>query len=374
MGLLQLSVVLSAALALASEWAGERARRWLAWWPIPLMAFGAWLGVTDLVALVTGYRTGMTAASVMLGVLAALTINFAGWMEIVAGRGRATEGRLLLAPALIIAAGCAMLLPAPGWEPGASISFASAVLTVLAGVVMLGARVHSGPGSWVWRLWPVALLVAVVVDRAPPADPLAEAHRELATITARLERDGWQVERIETPHAAGSPGGPTEAFRVNGNEVRVYLLADAPGSAAEVHLPPGLIVPPPSHGVPHLHASRHLVVVCLTTDWRFAQRLDALVRELGAHQGRARRALAGGAQVHTRALVTWRCGATMDLPPHAGSFLARSRAAAESTRSVQRRSGDGKRYATSLVAFVPSGHTTVIPANAVSGGGSRSAV
>lgn len=294
MGLLQLSVILSAALALAGEWTGERARRWLAWWPLPIMAFAVWLGAADLFALVTGQPAGLPAASLMDGILAALAANFAGWMEIAAGRGR-VGGRPLLAPALLIAAGCAMLLAAADWEPGArvaSISLASAVLTVLAGVVMLGARVHPGLGSWVWRLWPIPLLLAVVVDRTPPADPLAEARRELATIIARLERDGWQVERIEAPRGAGSPGGLTEAFRVNGNEVDVYLLAHPADSAADAHLPPGLVVPPPSHGVPHLHASRHLVVVCLTTDWRLAQRLDALVRALGAHRGRERRALA----------------------------------------------------------------------------------
>lgn len=293
MGLLQLSIMLSAAPAFASEWVGERARWWLAWWPIPVMAFAAWVGVTDLVALVSRHPAGGPASLLVLGILAALTVNAAGWMEIVAGRGRVADGRPLLAPALIIAAGCTLLLAAVGLGPGPTVgSLASGVLTVLAGVLMMGARVHPGLGLWVWRLWPIPLLLAVVVDRVPSADPLAEARRELATITTRLERDGWQVERIETPRGAGSPGGPTEAFWVNGNEVHVYLLTHPADSAANGHLPPGLVVPTPSHGVSHLHVSRHLVMVCLTTDWRFAQRLDALVRGLDAHPSQDQRALA----------------------------------------------------------------------------------
>ena len=75
-------------------------------------------------------------------------------------------------------------------------------------------------------------------------------------------------------------------YRVEASDVYLHLIAHDTISMPEGHFEPRLVVPPPSHGVPRLHRSSHLLVVCITQDWRFAQQLDEIVRALVATEPR----------------------------------------------------------------------------------------
>ena len=295
MGLLQLAAIAAGILALAGAGRPRWVRRAHAYWPVPLMAFALFVGARDLAALLVPQHASLATPSLVLGVWAALVVNLVGWIEIGAARRGSTGPRALMGPALLVATGFTLLVDAARTgSDGRPLGLAAGLAVVLAGAVLATARMLPSPALALRVLWPAALLLAAVsgIDRCPPRDPLAEARRELAIVLTSWRREGREVVQVALPPTSGIRAAQTEGFRVDGNDVRVYLIAHDDRSSPEAHRLPQLGIPPPTR-VPHLHVGPHLAVVCVTSDLRFAQRLDALVRGLsGPGRGRST-ALAG---------------------------------------------------------------------------------
>lgn len=291
MGLLQLAVIAAGILALAGAVAARWVQRAHAYWPVPLMAFALFVGARDLAALLVPQHASLPTPSLVLGVWAALIVNLVGWMEVGAARRGSAGARALMAPALLVATGFTLLAAAARTgSDGNLLGPAAGLSLVLAGAVLAAVRVLPTPALALRALWPAALLLGAVsgLYRRPLRDPLAEARRELAIVLTSWQREGREVVQVAPPLTPGFHAAQTEGFRVDGNDVRVYLIAHDDRSSPEAPRLPQLGIPPPTRGVPHLHVGPHLAVVCVTSDLRFAQRLDALVRELsGPGRGRS---------------------------------------------------------------------------------------
>lgn len=286
MSVLQWAVVVSAALAATGAWPDRRIARCHAFWPVPFMLLAIALAVLDLAGLVTGQSFGLSTSSLVLGVWAASVVGYVGWVEIAAGRHARSDGRTLMAPAVLLATGVAMITSSLERWPDSQATIAlPGFCVVAAGALLLTARaLPSAPNSLRFG-WPAALLLSAAVAREPAVDPLAESKQELAAVLGALRRDGAQVIAVHTIEAAQRAAGtPVEVFRVDGNEVRAYLLGHDDDTSPDAHLSPGVEVPPPIGGVPHLHVGKHILVVCVTADLRFARQLDRLVHDLDGHR------------------------------------------------------------------------------------------
>lgn len=281
MSVVQWAVVVSTALAATGAWPGRRIARCHAFWPVPFMLLAMALVVVDLTSLVTGQSYGLSTTSLVLGVWAGLVVGYVGWVEIAAGQRGSPDGRTLMAPALMLAIGLAMIT-ASLEGPSSEAAIALPGLCILAaGALLMTARSLPSAPTLLRFGWPAALLLSAVLVREPPVDPLAEPKRELAAVLQALQRGGARVTSVgsvERPH--WDSGLPFEAFQIDGNEVRVYLVAHDGDLNTEVHLSPRVPIPPSTGGVSHLHVGSHILVVCVTADLRFARRLDALVRRL----------------------------------------------------------------------------------------------
>ena len=280
---LRAAVALSAALAVTGAWPASRLGRWRSYWPIPIMVLALVVGGRDIAALLGHPSPGIPVDSLVLGVWAAVVVTVVSVVEIGACRRGGADGRTLIAAAFLVAGGIALLLQEVGSGPA---GVASGALILLAGVLLATLRLLTTPAPALRVLWPAALLAGALAQ--PPseaADPLAEARQEMGIVLAGLERTGARVVPAEAP--AGVPRfarGPVRTFRIDGNEVQVYLIAHDDDSSPEAHLSPRLAVPPPTGGIPHLHVGPHILVVCVTADPRFARQLDRIVHDLGDHR------------------------------------------------------------------------------------------
>ena len=291
---LRAAVALSAALAVTGAWPASRLARWRSYWPVPIMTLAVMIGVRDVAALLGHPALGIPVYSLVLGVWAAVVVTVVGVVEIGACRRGGADERLLVAAALLIAGGIALLLPeVRSATADETVGVVSGVLILLAGVLLATLRLLATPAPALRVLWPAALLAGALAQ--PPseaADPLAEAQQEMGIVLAGLERAGARVVAVETP--AGVPRfarGPVRTFRIDGNEVQVYLIAHDDDSSPEAHLSPRLALPPAIGSVPHLHVGPHIIVVCVTTDPGFARQLDRIVHDLGDHRLRGSSAL-----------------------------------------------------------------------------------
>lgn len=280
------AVVLSAALALTGAWPTSRLARWHPYWPVPIMGLALVVGGRDVAVLLGYMPPEIPVFSLVLGVWAAVVVTVVGVVEIGACRRGGADGRIHVAAALLVAGGIALLLHELRLAPADDTAgVASGVLILLAGVLLAALRLLATPAPALRVLWPTALLAGVLVlPPSEPEDPLAEARQEMGIVLAGVARMGARVVRLE--EAADSPRfarGPVRAFRIDGNDVQIYLIAHDDDSSPEIHLSPRLRVPPPIGGVSHLHVGPHILVVCITTDPRFARQLDRIVRDLGGH-------------------------------------------------------------------------------------------
>jgi uncharacterized membrane protein len=246
------------------------------------MLLGIVLAVVDLAGLVTGRSHGLSTASLVLGVWAGLVLSYVGWAEIAAAQRGSSDGRTLLAPAVLLALGLAMIT-ASLERPDSRASVVLPGFCVLAaGALLMTARSLPSAPNLLRFGWPAALLLgAVLVRESPVVDPLSESKRELAAVLEALQRAGARVTSADGVKRADRDSDlPVETFQIDGNEVRVYLVAHDGDLNTEVHLSPRVSVPPSTGGVSHLHVGSHILVVCITADRQFARRLDALVRRL----------------------------------------------------------------------------------------------
>lgn len=302
MELLRLLVVLSAAMALTGVVPALRRRRWYAFWPAPIMAFAIAVGFGDVIALMGGTSVGLSTPSLVLGVWATVVVVVAGVMEISVSSRQDLPERAFVAPALLLAAGVTVGAPLLAAQERGSLQLAS----VLAGLFIIAAGALLAAGR-LWPIhqrimryaWPVALGLGAVSGRGParrPPDPFAEANAEIASLEATWQQRGFRVARTDSA-ALGWGIASMMRYRVETSDVYVYVIAHDTISVPDVHVEPRLVVPPPSHGMPHLHRGPHILVVCVTNDWRFAQQLDELVRALaGTDAPRGRPVAAGLAQ------------------------------------------------------------------------------
>ena len=286
---LRAAVALSAALALTGAWPASRLARWHSYWPVPIMALAVMVVGRDVAALLDHPPPGISVYSLALGVWAAVLAIGVSVVEIGACRRGGADGRMLVAAALLVASGIALLLQEVGSAPtDHTAGVASGVLILLAGVLLATLRSLATPAPALRVLWPAALLAGALAQ--PPsaaADPLAEARQEMGIVIDGLERAGARVEAVEAPASVPRfARGPVRTFRIDGNEVQVYLIAHDDDSSPELHLSPHLAVPPLIGGIPHLHVGPHIVVVCVTADPRFARQLDRIVHDLGDHRPR----------------------------------------------------------------------------------------
>ncbi len=285
MGLLRLLVMVSATLALTGAVPALRRRRWYAFWPVPIMAFAIRVGLGDLISLMSGPSVGLSTPSLVLGVWAAAVTVIAGAMEIAVCWREHLPERAFVAPALLVAGGVTICAPLLAAREGASLQLAgvlSGLLIVAAGALLAAGRLWPLHQGFVRFAWPVALglgAVSGIAPARPHPDPFAAAKADIATLEAAWRERGLRVARTDSG-ALGWGIALMMRYRVEASDVYVYLIAHDTIVTPDVHLDPRLVVPPPSHGVPHLHRSSHLMVVCITPDWRFAQQLDELVRAL----------------------------------------------------------------------------------------------
>ncbi len=83
-----------------------------------------------------------------------------------------------------------------------------------------------------------------MAPRAVPVDMLAEARLEMCIVLAGLQRTGAQVLPVtDGAGAARFARGPVRTFRIDGNDVQIYLIAHDDDSSPEAHLSPRLAVP-----------------------------------------------------------------------------------------------------------------------------------
>lgn len=74
-------------------------------WPLPLMALAADVGITDLAALAGVHQSRLPASTLLLGMWMSGVVAAAGAMEIAASRQRTADWRGLVAPAVLVASG-----------------------------------------------------------------------------------------------------------------------------------------------------------------------------------------------------------------------------------------------------------------------------
>lgn len=283
---IRLSVLLAAGMALAGALGPPRVRRWSVFWPLPMMALAAAVGAVDLGGLAGIWNVGLPAPLLTLGVWAATTVNVVGVAEIRASRARSGAEWALLAPALLMAAGLTLLL-ARATTPGLAASpppLLAGVSVLLAGALLLGARLSPRRRTAVLVAWPTLLALAAVGDLVapgPPPDRFAVARGEVAGLVAAWTSAGLNVVAAEST-AVGRPPRVSlmQRYMVGGHDVRVYLVTQANGSHAGRDPWPDVPAPLVTLGVPHLHRGRHIVVVCLTDDLGFARYLDRLVHRM----------------------------------------------------------------------------------------------
>lgn len=283
------ATAMSAALAATGAWRGSRVARWQAFWPVPLMAFAIGLAARDLALMLEPRGSELPFSSLALGVWAGVVVTLAGANEIAVIRRGGPDGRRLIAAALLVASGSALLLyHAETSSRSDAIGIASGLLILLSGVLLVMLRSMARPSPALHLLWPAALLAGALAHRLPGGtDGLAEAGREMDVVLVEMRRVGARVVPAEAP--AGVPRfvrGPVRTFWIDGNEVQVYLIAHDDDASPEAHLSPRAAVPPPIGGVPHLHVGPHILVLCLTADSRFARQLDRIVQDLGGHRRR----------------------------------------------------------------------------------------
>jgi hypothetical protein len=286
------ATTLSAALALTGAWPEARWSHLRCFWPVPLMALATFMGLLDLGALVGQVQSRLPATQLVLGIWAMAVVDFVGALEIrAASRGR-SDWQALMAPAVLISVGLALLLEAFRPEND-SPEFAPGVFVLLAGLLLLALRSSTSPPRLLRYSWPLALLLGIVAWPPSPVNPYAEAGQELELLLTRLRQSGASVVRVEAIQSTvRQPRTPVEEFRVDGNQVTVYLVGHDEHGAPDPHLSPRVAAPPSVAGVPHLHTGPHIIVVCITADPRFASQLDKLVQELSGRHGQ--RAFARG--------------------------------------------------------------------------------
>lgn len=144
MDLFRFAVVLSALLALAGQWAPARLgpvrlRAVRSYWPVPLMGFGAVLIIQDATSLLLPAGDRPETASLVLGVWTGLVVNLTGWIEIRVLRRGMGGAQALVAPALLVASGFALLAHAAKSEPAVTpAAFTAGLLVLLAGALLSG--------------------------------------------------------------------------------------------------------------------------------------------------------------------------------------------------------------------------------------------
>jgi hypothetical protein len=255
--LLRVTALAAGGLVLAGVWPAARTRGWPALWPVPLMAIAATVGVLDVAALAGPFPVNVAPGYLALEVCAAAVVTVVGGIEIGAWRRPHTDDwRALLAPAVLSAFGLAALIgaapAAAEANPPSSVLFG--VLLLLAGLTFLAARLASTASRLPGYVWPVLLMATAGIDlgSARPTDAWAQARSELAGLTAAWRRAGFRVVLADStlPDRRASGNAELRHYRVDGHEVRVYLFAHEPLSAAADHLAPHVPAPPVAHGVP----------------------------------------------------------------------------------------------------------------------------
>lgn len=254
------------------------------------MLLGVWLGATDLTALAVRPPGSAPPSVLALGVAAALFVLVAGWTDVAVGSGRVSDWRTLLAPAILGAAGLAGVI-APAWtgvDMGAGNTLRG-ILLIVAGVVLGLSRELEAPPRFYRFAWPTLLAIATAVNGGPSPDPLAEARAEERGVLAGLREAGLDAVPILPSRRFATEGIPVDTYRVEGDTLQFFLLARGTEAGPATRLLRRLSVPPPSHGVPHVHVGPHLVVVCRPGDWRLAAQVERLIRGLAgaAPQGTA---------------------------------------------------------------------------------------
>lgn len=280
------ATTLSAALALTGAWPEARWSHLRCFWPVPLMAVVTFMGLLDLGALVGQVPSRLPATQLALGIWAMAVVDFAGALEIRAARRGRSDWQALISPACLISVGLALLLSTlrpEAHSPGV----ASGVFVLSAGVLLLALRSSASPPRLLRYLWPAALVLGTVVGPASPVNPYGQGRAELELLLTRLRQSGASVVRVEAIQSTvRQPRTPVEEFRVDSNQVTVYLIGHDEHGGPDPHLSPRVAAPPSTAGVPHLHTGPHIIVVCVSADPRFARRLDKLVQELNGPHGR----------------------------------------------------------------------------------------
>lgn len=281
--------MLSAALAATGAWRGSRVAKWQAYWPVPLMAFAIALAARDLGLMFGSGLSDFPLSSLLLGIWAGLIVTLVGAIEIWTCRRGGSDGQRLVAATALIASGSTLLLysagsPAENRAP----TLASGLLILLSGVLLATLRSMARPAPLLNLLWAGALMAGALVHRpAHPPDTLAEAGYEMELVLSALRRAGARVVPTEAPAGITSfARGSVRTFRVDGNDVQIYLIAHDQDATPDVHLSPRAVVPPPIQGIPHLHAGPHILVLCITADPRFARQLARIVHHLGGYRRR----------------------------------------------------------------------------------------
>ena len=288
--LLRAVTVMSAALAASGAWRRSPVAKWQIYWPVPLMAFALVLAARDLVLMHGPTEADLPFSSLALGVWAGLLVTVAGAIEIRSSRRRGAEGQRLVAASLLVAVGGTLLV-----SQNDATGVASGLLTLLSGVLLAMVRSTARPGPALQLFWPIALLGGALTYRSPARpDALAEAAREMGIVLTQLRRAGARVVPMKAQASVPRfARGAVRSFRINGNEVQVYLVGHDDDASVEAHLFPRVWAPPTVGGVPHLHVGPHILVSCVTADPRFARQLDSIVQHLaGARRQRRSFALA----------------------------------------------------------------------------------
>jgi len=177
--------LIAASLALTGAWQKTRARHWHAYWPVPFMLLGVWLGAADLAALAVHRPDALPPSLLVLGVWVAVVITGAGWIEIGVGRGRVSDWRTLVPPAILGAVGLTLVI-AHAWT-GLDMTAGetlSGVLLMLAGALLGLSRGLNAPVPPFRVVWPTVLALAMVVGGEPSPDRFAEARAEQRTVLA----------------------------------------------------------------------------------------------------------------------------------------------------------------------------------------------
>ena len=164
------------------------------------MLFAAALAARDLAVLAGRGPIRVPASQLGLGIWAGLTAILAGAMEMSASRRGGPSGRRLIAAALMVASGAALLL----YQTSAHSSphpagIVSGMLILIAGVLLAVLRSVERPVPALHLLWPAAMLAGALAYRSPSPDALTDARRELSMVLAALQREGANVIAVNTP-------------------------------------------------------------------------------------------------------------------------------------------------------------------------------